>query len=614
MTYKKEKKNKTNESNDALTTSDPQTALHFKRATAAALKAIGHCAAIEVAFVQNGNGLEGERVKIQEPPAALNKADRTLVRGVADATAVRLRYHDPALTGSARLSAQAASAAAALEQARCEALGARHMAGIGGNIGAYLASQCQQKGLLAAKSTADAPLPEVLHLLAHEALSGQPIPPIAQKAVAVWKPLLETRLAPHWPKLRAALHDQKAFASEVGALLLSIDLIEKEPAKAAPDNPTENPAPPQDEPPPQKEEAPEEKQAPAAQGDEQNDTQDHAQQEAFAAGEAASDDEEEGSAPSSASDDPTQGPVTTYRVFTTSFDETVEAQDLCPPAELQRLRRLLDYQVRHAQNMIIRLAHKLQRRLMAQQVRAWDFDLEEGVLDAGRLARVVANPTLPLSFKMEKETPFRDTIVTILIDNSGSMRGRPITLAATSADILARTLERCGVKTEILGFTTRSWKGGRAREAWLEAGKPPQPGRLNEVRHIIYKKADAPWRRARVNLGLMLREGLLKENIDGEALLWAHNRLRARPENRRILMVISDGAPVDDSTLAVNPNNYLDLHLKAAIDWIETRSPIQLAAIGIGHDVTRYYRRAVTISNVEELGGTMTEQLAALFD
>ncbi len=615
MAYKKEKKNKTNESNDALTTSDPQTALHFKRATATALKAIGHCAEIEVAFVQGCDGLEGDRVKIQEPPAALSEADRTLVRGAADAAAVRLRYHDPFLTISARLSPQAANAAAALEQARCEALGTRHMAGIGSNIGAYLASQCQQKELHAVQSTADAPLPEVLHLLAHEALSGQPIPPLAQKAIKLWKPLLETRLEPHWPRLRATLHDQKAFASAVGALLQSLDLIEKETANAAPDNPTENPAPPQEvEPPPQKEEAQEEKQATVAQGEEQGEAEaDQTALQAEATGEEENV-EEEGSAPPSTSDDPTQGPVTTYRVFTTAFDETVEAQALCSPAELQRLRRLLDYQVRHAQNLIIRLAHKLQRRLMAQQVRAWDFDLEEGVLDAGRLARVVANPTLPLSFKMEKETPFRDTIVTILIDNSGSMRGRPITLAATSADILARTLERCGVKTEILGFTTRSWKGGRAREAWLEAGKSPQPGRLNELRHIIYKKADTPWRRSRVNLGLMLREGLLKENIDGEALLWAHHRLRARPETRRILMVISDGAPVDDSTLAINPSNYLDVHLRAAIEWIETRSPIQLVAIGIGHDVTRYYRRAVTISDVDQLGGTMTEQLAALFD
>ncbi|MDD3182334.1 MAG: cobaltochelatase subunit CobT, partial [Alphaproteobacteria bacterium] len=306
--------------------------------------------------------------------------------------------------------------------------------------------------------------------------------------------------------------------------------------------------------------------------------------------------------------------VTTYRTYTKAHDEIVHAQNLCPQAELQRLRRLLDYQIRHAQNIIIRLANKLQRRLMAQQLRSWDFDLEEGLLDAARLARVIANPVLPLSFKAEKETTFRDTVVTILIDNSGSMRGRPITTAATCADILTRTLERCGVKTEILGFTTRTWKGGKSREAWIAAHKPPRPGRLNDLRHIIYKEADTPWRRARINLGLMLREGLLKENIDGEALLWAHHRLLARPEERQILMVISDGAPVDDSTLSANPNNYLDLHLRSVIEWIERRSPVELVAIGIGHDVTRYYKRAVTITDVDQLGGAMTEQLAALFE
>jgi cobaltochelatase CobT len=266
------------------------------------------------------------------------------------------------------------------------------------------------------------------------------------------------------------------------------------------------------------------------------------------------------------------------------------------------------------QGAVTKLANRLQRRLMAQQLRSWDFDQEEGLLDAARLARVVVNPAHSLSNKMERDTEFRDTVVTLLIDNSGSMRGRPISIAAISADIMARTLERCGVKTEILGFTTRAWKGGQSREHWLAAGRPAQPGRLNDLRHIIYKKADEPWRRARRNLGLMMREGLLKENIDGEALLWAHNRLIARNEDRRILMVISDGAPVDDSTLSVNSGTYLERHLRQVIDWIENRSPVQLVAIGIGHDVTRYYRRAVTIMDAEQLGGTMVEQLAGLFD
>jgi cobaltochelatase CobT len=303
-----------------------------------------------------------------------------------------------------------------------------------------------------------------------------------------------------------------------------------------------------------------------------------------------------------------------YKVYSETFDETITAEDLCDAEELARLRAYLDKQISHLQGVVARLANRLQRRLMAQQNRAWEFDLEEGALDPARLTRIVIDPQQPLSFKREKDTNFRDTVVTLLIDNSGSMRGRPISVAATCADILARTLERCGVKSEILGFTTRAWKGGQSRELWLQSGKPATPGRLNDLRHIIYKSADSPWRRARKNLGLMMREGLLKENIDGEALDWAHKRLLARPEQRKILMMISDGAPVDDSTLSVNPGNYLEKHLRFVIDEIENRSPVELIAIGIGHDVTRYYRRAVTIVDAEELGGAMTEKLAELFE
>ena len=302
-----------------------------------------------------------------------------------------------------------------------------------------------------------------------------------------------------------------------------------------------------------------------------------------------------------------------YKSFTEEFDEVIGADLLASEEELNRLRQLLDKQLESLQSTVTKLANRLQRRLMAQQQRSWDFDLEEGLLDAGKLSRVVTNPTQPLSFKMESEIIFRDTVVTLLLDNSGSMRGRPISIAAISADILARTLERCGVKVEILGFTTKTWKGGQAREKWLGAGKLPNPGRLNELRHIIYKTADAPWRRSKRNLGLMMKEGLLKENVDGEALMWAHNRLIVRPEDRRILMVISDGAPVDDSTLSINNPSYLEQHLRQVITWIENRSPVELIAIGIGHDVTRYYRRAVTLTDAEDLGGAIVDQLADLF-
>ena len=303
-----------------------------------------------------------------------------------------------------------------------------------------------------------------------------------------------------------------------------------------------------------------------------------------------------------------------YKVFSSAADEVVAADELCDPEELTRLRAYLDQQLSAYSSVVARLANRLQRRLMAKQNRAWMFDLEEGVLDAARLTRIIVDPTAPLSFKQEQDTDFRDTVVSLLIDNSGSMRGRPIMVAALCADILARTLERCNVKTEILGFTTRAWKGGHARDLWIKAGKPPQPGRLNDLRHIVYKAADAPWRRARKNLGLMMREGLLKENIDGEALIWAHQRLLGRPEARRILMVISDGAPVDDSTLSVNSGHYLERHLREVIAEIESKSPVELIAVGIGHDVTRYYRRAVTLVDVEQLGGAMTEKLAELFD
>ena len=593
----------------------------FKRATAAAVKAIGHRPTLEVAFTQGTGSLSSERLRLPEPPAQLDQTQRAAARGQADAAAVRLRYHNPALQPhSANFSPQALSVANILEQARCEALGAQRLSGLGSNVGAYLGVQCKEKGLHTAKSQSDVPLADVIHLLAHEKLSGKPLSATSQKVAAVWRPLVEERLDPHLGKLKELLHDQQAYAAEVERLLDTLSLIERPDKEqhssdpdATPDEQLEQQSPPEDE------GTEDDATASSAEESDVQDEDDAGQSATLSCADEVPDEEEDGTdetCDQAHADDDTVSErlVTTYRIFTTAHDEVVRAQELCPPSELGRLRRLLDYQIRHAQNIVLRLANKLQRRLMAQQLRAWDFDLEEGILDAARLARVVANPVLPLSFKAEKETTFRDTVVTLLIDNSGSMRGRPITVAATCADILARTLERCGVKTEILGFTTRAWKGGKSREAWLTADRPARPGRLNDLRHIIYKEADTPWRRARVNLGLMLREGLLKENIDGEALLWAHYRLLSRPEDRRILMVISDGAPVDDSTLSVNPNNYLDLHLRSAIEWIERRSSVELVAIGIGHDVTRYYKRAVTITDIEQLGGAITEQLAMLFE
>ncbi|MDD2324691.1 MAG: cobaltochelatase subunit CobT [Alphaproteobacteria bacterium] len=595
-----------------MSSDETESTESFKRATGIALKAIGHCAELEVAFAAQEGGVSSERVILPSLSAHPTNEERTLSRGAADAAAVKLRYHDPKLHQAARpATTQAGTLFDILEQTRCEALGTHRLAGLGSNITARLAAQCLQGEALTAPTKI--PMASILHLIAHEQLSGTEVPQEVRETLDHWKPLIDAKIAPHMVKLKELLPDQEAFAREAIDLLASLHLVKKQDKDAPPEDSL-----PKDEPPPSDENLPqdneeEQQQTPSPDtdsADKESDAETAREQDGTQ-----TDEEEEGDEESLASSNAPEafGPVTTYRAYTTAFDEIIKAQDLCPPQELARLRRLLDYQVRHSQNIIIRLANKLQRRLMAQQSRAWDFDLEEGILDAARLARVVANPMLPLSFKMEKDTDFRDTVVTLLIDNSGSMRGRPITLAAISADILARTLERCGVKTEILGFTTRGWKGGRAREQWVTDGKTPQPGRLNDVRHIIYKDADVPWRRAKTHLGLMLREGLLKENIDGEALLWAHGRLLARPEDRRILMVISDGAPVDDSTLSANPQNYLDLHLRTVIDWIERKSNVELIAIGIGHDVTRYYKRAVTLSDVEQLGGTITEQLAGLF-
>ena len=592
---------------------------NFKRATAIAIKAMSRKPAVEVAFTTEPAAVAGLRVKVPLPSAALPERDVTLTRGAADAAALRLRYNDPrAHSRNIPANATARAAFEALEQARCEALGARSMAGVATNIGAMLNDRCQQKNLTNAHAKAEAPLADVLRLLAHEALSGQPVPAAGAVAVALWRPYIEEKIGPRLGKLPQLLDDQQAFAAEAKSLLTALNMELPGDVEDDTGDAEEKAA----------ESSAEQEQPDAAEAEGESDEGEPAPTagEAATADSGESDGEpqqakttEEGASAEEGRNwqdedwEFDQGPRTTYRAFTTQHDEIITAEELCGGQELARLRHMLDQQVRTVQSLIVRLANRLQRRLMAQQTRSWEFDLEEGLLDTARLTRIVTNPSHSLSYKREKEMDFRDTVVTLLLDNSGSMRGRPITLAAMSADILARTLERCGVKVEILGFTTRAWKGGTSREAWIKAGKPPLPGRLNDLRHVIYKAADAPWRRAYKNLGLMLREGLLKENIDGEALLWAHGRLLARREQRRILMVISDGAPVDDSTLSVNPGNYLEQHLRSVIDWIERMGAVELVAIGIGHDVTRYYRRAVTIIDAEQLGGAMMEQLADLF-
>ncbi|MGB7177020.1 MAG: cobaltochelatase subunit CobT, partial [Xanthobacteraceae bacterium] len=517
---------------------------------------------------------------------------------------------------------QARAVFEAIEQARVEAIGSRRMGGVAKNLAAMLDDRFHRGKFDDITDRADAPIEEALAMMVRERLTGQTPPPAARKLVDLWRPLIEERAGRNLDRLERVLNDQRQFGDAVHDLLDSLDMGEDRSSESDEEDGEEG------EEENQKDESGEDGEA--------NDSaeSDKTSSEAEASAEEMPDSSSEAvDAPSAEmSDDAEMGDSETaaepwrprqqrneprgpdYKPFTMKFDETVGAEELCEPEELDRLRGYLDKQLSHLQGVVARLANRLQRLLLAQQNRAWEFDLEEGLLDPARLTRVITDPMHPLSFKREKDTNFRDTVVTMLLDNSGSMRGRPITVAATCADILARTLERCGVKVEILGFTTRAWKGGQSREAWLAQGKPPNPGRLNDLRHIIYKSADAPWRRARKNLGLMMREGLLKENIDGEALDWAHKRLLARPETRKILMMISDGAPVDDSTLSVNPGNYLERHLRWIIEEIETRSPVELIAIGIGHDVTRYYRRAVTIVDAEELGGVMTEKLAELFE
>ncbi len=595
----------------------------FKRAVASTARAIAVDGELEVSFGANAARLDGERAMLRAPSRELSPDEIGELRGEADALALRKRHHDAVVHNSRRPPGQVAQAIYdALEQARCEAIGARSMRGVSDNLDAAVASRCENLRLDQIVHKDDAPIHEVVTLLAREKLMGSAPPENAQRVCDLWRPWLEERAADDFEALAGELRDQAGYAKQMRKLIAHLefaDEAENEPS-AMEGDPGDDDAEDEDSEAQGEGEGsdqPVEMEGSAGDESDDSDADDVAEVEVEGVDEASMDGDDEAPAegePWRPPYDQSNRRLPAYHAYDEQFDELVEAGELCEPDELTRLRGHLDQQLSSMQGVITRLANRLQRRLMAKQLRSWEFDLDEGILDTARLARVVTSPTYPLSYKQEKETTFRDTVVTLLIDNSGSMRGRPISVAAMSADILARTLERCAVKVEILGFTTRAWKGGRAREKWLAEGKPSNPGRLNELRHIIYKAADTPWRRARKNLGLMLREGLLKENIDGEALLWAHQRLLARSEQRRILMVISDGAPVDDSTLSVNAGNYLDRHLRQVIQWIEAASPVELLAIGIGHDVTRYYRRAVTIVDAEQLGGAMTDKLAELFD
>ena len=589
----------------------------FKRAVSSAVRSMAGEPELEVTFSPEQPMLRGKKVRLPLPSRSLPPDEVTAVRGAGDAFALRLAYHEDAIDKELRpLGGDANAIFEAAEQARVEAIGSLAMPGVRENLGAILNMRCKAHGLGDVKEQIQAPLLDVLSMIVRERLTGDPPPDIAKRAVDLWRPFVEAKVGLHLDKLKGTVRDQRAFGRLTRHILTGLELADEYVDE------------PQGE-----DETPEDSNQDQSESEENSDGQDSEpstlQSEKEDSGEAGEDVVGEMKADDSDRQDSQETkegkrpfrpdlPFSDverwdYKVFTGQFDEVVNAEDLCDAEELTRLRNFLDQQLAPMQGLVARLANKLQRLLMAQQNRSWDFDLEEGILDTARLSRVVIDPMHPLSFKIEREMDFRDTVVTLLLDNSGSMRGRPIMVAAMCAVILARTLERCAVKVEVLGFTTRAWKGGQARERWLNDGNPAQPGRLNDLRHIVYKSADVPGRRTRRNLGLMMREDQLKENIDGEALIWAHSRLIARPESRRILMVISDGAPVDDSTLSVNACNYLVKHLRQVIAEIEEKSSVEIVAIGIGHDVTRYYRRAVTILDAEQLGGAMTNQLTELF-
>lgn len=598
----------------------------FKKALAEATKVMANDPDLTVSYSVDPSGLTGEAMRLPQVTRRMTREEVMLARGTADALALNRRYHNGQT--HARYAPQGEMARElyeAMETARCEAVGARDMPGTAGNIDVKIKHDALRKGYDQAKQASDIPLATAAGYLVRHLATGRPLPAGADNAMELWRGFIENSAGDTLENLGDKLDDQANFARFARQMISDLgygDQLGDDPDSMDDDREDEAEEGSEEEQDPdstgQDDQDEEEAEGSPEQSQEEQQDQSQAQVSMDEADDQDLGDEAEMPEGDAPMEPPAPQPVSdadpNYLVYKDTHDEIIGAEDLADPVELERLRAYLDQQLEPLKGAVSRLANKLQRRLQAQQNRSWEFDLEEGTLDAGRLARVVASPTTPLSFKVEKDTEFRDTCVTLLLDNSGSMRGRPISIAAICADVLARTLERCNVKVEILGFTTRAWKGGQAREAWLNDGRPVQPGRLNDLRHIIYKSADAPWRRTRENLGLMMKEGLLKENIDGEALEWAHRRMMARNEARKILMVISDGAPVDDSTLSVNPANYLEKHLRDVIAMVERRKAVELLAIGIGHDVTRYYDRAVTITDVDQLAGAMTEQLAALFD
>jgi cobaltochelatase CobT len=599
----------------------------FKKALAEATKVMADDPDLSITYSVDPAGQTADSIRLPQISRRMTRDEVLLARGTADAFALRHKFHDPKVNARYMPQGQMAQDLYdAMETARIEAVGAQYMPGTAGNIDAKIGTEAMRKGYDQITQASDAPLAVAAGYLIRHLATGRDLPKGADNVMELWRGFIEDHCGGTLESLSETLKDQQAFAKFARQMISDMgygdqlgddpDALDEDMDEEAEEGSDDD----SQEPDSTGEDDSEGEDAEGSPEQSQEETQDASQAQVSMDDQADAEMGEEAEMPEGEAplEPPAPQPISDadpdYKVHTTEFDEEISAEDLAEPVELERLRAYLDQQLEPLKGAVSRLANKLQRRLQAQQNRTWEFDREEGILDAGRLARIVASPTTPLSFKVEKDTDFRDTVVTLLLDNSGSMRGRPISIAAICADVMARTLERCDVKVEILGFTTKAWKGGQSREKWLAEGRAATPGRLNDLRHIVYKSADAPWRRTRPNLGLMMKEGLLKENIDGEALEWAHRRMVMRPEQRKVLMVISDGAPVDDSTLSVNPANYLEKHLRDVIAMVEKRKAVELIAIGIGHDVTRYYQRAVTITDVEQLAGAMTEQLASLFD
>ena len=590
----------------------------FKRATTSTMRALSGEEELDISFGPGAPSARGNRVRIPLPALGSSEAEINAVRGIGDEFALKFKHHNDELHSRyAPRGGAAQEMFQLIEDARVASIGTMKMEGVAKNLDAHLEAQCRQAAFDSLTEQTEAPLSVAVGLIVRQRLTGRSLPDSAENLVRFWRDHVLEHAGEHIDALRDHVGNQAQFAEMCRDIIADLGL----PAQF--EDPLEGDTDQEDI-----ETVDESDESESEFSPEDVVMDDEAMAEEGVEGEASmmDMDSDMDMDEAGAEADPDESPESlideagriavdvNYEAYSSKYDEIIRAEELCDSEEMIRLRQLLDQQLQALHHATSKLANRLQRKLMAKQNRTWEFDLEEGVLDAARLSQVIVDPSNPLIYKHEKEMKFRDTVVTLLIDSSGSMRGRSITIAAMCADILGRTMERCSVRVEILGFTTRAWRGGVSREHWINEGKPSNPGRLNDVRHIIYKAADDTWSRTKRNLGLMMREELLKENIDGEALIWAHNRIVSRNEQRKVLMVISDGLPVDNSTLLVNPSNYLEQHLKYAIDMIENHSPVELVAIGIGHDVTHHYNRAVTITDADQLGGAMTDQLAELFE